>query len=182
MLLFTQNPDDKGLFDVCHHVPGRMRLRLPALLEHPSLGLERRVVSALQDIEGIDAVRANPACGSLVVHYRGVSAPARQELVSVLQPIIGVPGGRSAVARANPVRPLSRSRSARPSVKSSAGRDAADCLLCRLKLNAARWVLRDVWRCWRAQWIRHVRGRLTWTRLLDRQRQVHLKRHARSSA
>jgi len=75
MLLFTRNPGSQGLFDLCHQVPGRMRLRLPTLLKQPSL--ERRVVSAPRGVEGIYGVRANRARGSSVVHYRGDSAPAR---------------------------------------------------------------------------------------------------------
>ncbi len=167
MLLFTKKADDKAVFEICHQVPGRMRLRLPALLKNP--GLEQSVVAALRSGEGISAVRANLTCASLVVHYHGPVAPTRAALLSVLQPIV-LPGtASSAGARlaqskpAKPQRAVAKSRPARPALK-PAGRRLGDCHLCRLKLSAARWIMTDVWRCWRTQWTQRLASTLAMLR------------------
>jgi hypothetical protein len=51
---------------VRHQVPGRIRLQVTGLARDPALG--PRVVALLRSEPGVRRVRANPACGSLVVH------------------------------------------------------------------------------------------------------------------
>ncbi|WP_414718158.1 HMA2 domain-containing protein [Thiocapsa sp. UBA6158] len=52
---------------VCHQTNGRLRLRISAL--HRDRGVADRLESALRGQAGILAVRANPACASLMVRY-----------------------------------------------------------------------------------------------------------------
>lgn len=56
--------------NIAHHVRGRIRLRIaPALIRSPAQLDRERIEQALRNIEGIDAVRLNPAAGSVVVEY-----------------------------------------------------------------------------------------------------------------
>jgi hypothetical protein len=50
-----------------HHVPGRLRVKLPILKSRPER--EHQIVQLFDDVEGIELVSANPLTGSLVIHY-----------------------------------------------------------------------------------------------------------------
>lgn len=154
MLLFPDRTDKTEPFAVCHQVPGRIRLRLPALRKHADL--DERVVRALQDIDGVYAVRSNPACASLVIHYRGASAPGQETLLAALRPIIK-PSPNPARPQLRPEKQMSRTNRAHDKATRT---PLADCPICRLKLTAARWILSDVWRCWRDHWTQRLRTRL----------------------
>ncbi|TVQ84600.1 MAG: hypothetical protein EA400_17210 [Chromatiaceae bacterium] len=59
------------MIQVCHQVPGRLRLRVAALRTDPARGAG--LATALARQPGILAVRTNPACASLIVHYRSAT-------------------------------------------------------------------------------------------------------------
>lgn len=64
-----------------HHIPGRLRIRIPALKNNPQ-GIER--VRSLLSVEGIDSFTASPLTGSVTVIY----APQRldkQRLLDILK-------------------------------------------------------------------------------------------------
>ena len=51
-----------------HHVPGRLRVKIPALRSNPA---RSEKVRELLDICGVHSVRVNPLTGSTIVHYDG---------------------------------------------------------------------------------------------------------------
>lgn len=156
MGLFPRQSSDAALFAVCHQIPGRMRLRLPILREDPRL--DGRVVVALRGLDGVYAVRSNLACASLIIHHRGPSAPAHETLLNVLRPIINA-SAPPTMPQSKPTRAVPRPNPARFSIEPARQRPA-DCSICRLRLSATRWLLADVWRCWRDQWTLSLRARL----------------------
>lgn len=157
---------------VCHQTSGRLRLRISAL--HQDRGVADRLQSALRGQAGIVAVRANPACASLVVRYEvgALDAAAIQDRVhALLNPAVSV--------TASPVRPvepafkrwwsrarrgmadywkarvgillrlLDRAQQRRPSsARLSPRKTEAPILLCRLNLRLTRWMLRTSVRGW----------------------------------
>jgi len=50
-----------------HHVPGRLRIRIPALKRNAEKA--RVLTKALSHVSGIQSVEANLLTGSLLVHY-----------------------------------------------------------------------------------------------------------------
>ncbi len=52
---------------VCHALPGRVRFKIRGLLRNQNMA--RRLELRLEGLEGVLAVRSNPACGSLAVRY-----------------------------------------------------------------------------------------------------------------
>ncbi|KAA6187045.1 hypothetical protein F2Q65_03955 [Thiohalocapsa marina] len=56
------------MIEIRHHVPGRVRLKIPLLAETPNIGPE--LTRDLESLQGVQQVRANPACGSLVVNFQ----------------------------------------------------------------------------------------------------------------
>lgn len=55
---------------IAHHVRGRIRLRIAPTLARNTAQIDRKQVEqALRAIDGIGAVRVNPAAGSVVVEY-----------------------------------------------------------------------------------------------------------------
>ena len=156
---------------VCHQTSGRLRLRISAL--HQDREVAERLEAALRGYAGILAVRANPACASLVVRYEvgALDAPAIQDRIhALLNPAASV--------TASPVRPvepafkrwwsrarrgmadwktrfgsllrlLDRAPQRRPSSARLAPRKTeAPILLCRLNLRLTRWMLRTSARGW----------------------------------
>jgi hypothetical protein len=64
----------RGHVRIAHHVPGRIRLRIAASAVGKLGQVDRdRVEKALRAIDGIRAIRVNPAAASVVVEY----APSR---------------------------------------------------------------------------------------------------------
>lgn len=55
------------MLKVCHQVRGRLRLRVPGLLNDHALA--GRLTAAVGATPGVIAARTNPSCGSLVVHH-----------------------------------------------------------------------------------------------------------------
>jgi Cu2+-exporting ATPase len=53
-------------YEIVHRAPGRIRLRVPVLETTESVAL---ITKALEGCPGVDSVRANPACSSVVVCY-----------------------------------------------------------------------------------------------------------------
>ncbi|MCU0560852.1 MAG: heavy-metal-associated domain-containing protein [Desulfobacterales bacterium] len=51
----------------CHHVPGRLRVKLPDLKRKPAAA--DRVQKILDGLKGVIAVKVTPLTGSVVVHY-----------------------------------------------------------------------------------------------------------------
>jgi hypothetical protein len=156
---------------VCHQTSGRLRLRISAL--HRERGVAQRLETALREQAGILAVRANPACGSLVVHYEvgTLDAPAIQDRIhALLDPSASVHGSPERPAEhvfqrwwsrarrgitdwKTMVGSLLRSRDRPPPRRSSSARAAHDSigapiLLCRLNLRLTRWMLRTSARGW----------------------------------
>jgi len=50
-----------------HHIPGRLRVRLPALKANAAAGLD--LERTLTQVGGVTAVDINPLTGSVLVHY-----------------------------------------------------------------------------------------------------------------
>lgn len=50
-----------------HHVPGRLRVRVPRVKNNPEYG--RVVETSIAGMEGVSAVQANPVTGSVIIHY-----------------------------------------------------------------------------------------------------------------
>lgn len=50
-----------------HSVPGRLRVKIPAIKRHPE---RARIIQALlKDLDGIESIRVNTITGSIVVKY-----------------------------------------------------------------------------------------------------------------
>lgn len=151
------NTEQYAPFEVCHRIPGRMRLRIPALLEDDALG--PRLAKALQALEGVQATRLNPACASLVLYHRPTHPLTPDSLVQALQPILPPrirPASPNALTVPTRTGRYPAPRTARPSVPAP----QQNCILCRMKLTAARWILADVWRCWRQHFTQRLRSTL----------------------
>lgn len=144
--------------EICHQIPGRTRLRVPTLVEAP--GLEGRIAASLEAVDGVDRVRLNRACASLVLHHRSDFIPTRDLLKRTLTPILA-PTPPVAPPKSKAARPSGKERP-RPAAraKRAGGQPSASCPICQLKLRAARWILTDVWRCWRDYWAQRLHGRL----------------------
>jgi hypothetical protein len=52
---------------IAHHIPGRLRLRIPAARDHPEL--LREIKEFVAPIEGVRGVEINPSTGSVLVRY-----------------------------------------------------------------------------------------------------------------
>ena len=158
-MLFKSSHDSGGrLVEIRHQIPGRTRLRVPALVKSPDL--EAQIAVALGALDGVQGVRPNPSCASFVLHHRPDVRPSRETLANVLRPILmpsmpSAPSPAPSHARRRPVQPSTSGRGAR-----AAGLRPGSCPICRLKLEAARWILSDVWRCWREHWTQRLRARL----------------------
>ena len=63
------------MLEVRHQVRGRLRLRIPGLLNDRQLAV--RLAASLGSVPGVSEVRVNPACGCLVVHYEPLLPAAR---------------------------------------------------------------------------------------------------------
>ena len=50
-----------------HSVPGRLRIKIPAIKGHPEKA--KTVQALLRDLDGIESIRANTITGSIVVRY-----------------------------------------------------------------------------------------------------------------
>jgi len=50
-----------------HSIPGRLRVKIPAIKGHPDKA--KTVQTLLKDLDGIESIRANTITGSLVVKY-----------------------------------------------------------------------------------------------------------------
>ncbi|NKN31957.1 hypothetical protein [Marichromatium bheemlicum] len=132
-------------FSICHQVPGRLRLRVPLLLAEPGTG--RTLSKALRDLPGVMEVRCNPACASLVVEHHPHHPLDADAISSTLTPLIHQSRPAAVLAPHRTRKPTTNAKS--PSRRSPRSRLRGDCPLCRLKLQAARWIMADVWRCWR---------------------------------
>lgn len=158
MLLPKTRSRRDDLIEVCHQIPGRLRLRVPALKQAP--GLEEAVAAALASIRGVYRVRLNRACVSLVVYHGTELALTREDLKRALRPLLA-PSVSGVFPRPDP---LHSARWVKPDperVPKRPRRTLGDsCPICQLKLKAARWILSDVWRCWRDHWAQRLHGRL----------------------
>jgi len=72
-----------------HHVPGRLRVRIPGLKSNVAAGQDLK--RALLEVAGISEVELNPRTGSVLVHYDRRRETA-QAIMDVLQrqPMWGV--------------------------------------------------------------------------------------------
>ena len=50
-----------------HHVPGRLRVKIPGLKGDPERG--RKAADLIEAMDGIDTVKVTPLTGSVIVHY-----------------------------------------------------------------------------------------------------------------
>ncbi len=164
------NRSGRNRMKVCHQTSGRLRLRIWSM--HQDRGVADRLESALRGQAGIVAVRANPACASLVVRYEvgTLDAPAIQARIRALL-------DSAASVMASPVRPVERSFQRwwsrarrgmadwkridvgrawslsrlprRPgSARLAPRKTKAPILLCRLNLRLTCWMLRTSARGW----------------------------------
>jgi len=180
MLYLLGQSRDTHLFTVCHQVSGRTRLRVPAVMQDPSLAA--RAAAALRELEGVCEVRANAACASLVLRHHHAFAPSATRLAQALRPVLNQslpevwsdserskqPPPMKSVQRSKqppPVKSVQRSKQPLPvksvqrSTSASSQRKTPPCAICQLKLKAVRWLLADVWQCWRKSWTQRLRER-----------------------
>jgi copper chaperone CopZ len=61
-----------------HNVPGRLRVRIPAVKNNP--GKERDVQAVLGGVDGIESISVNTMTGSVVVKYDSKSLDSQQIL------------------------------------------------------------------------------------------------------
>ena len=66
----------------CHHVPGRIRVKLPDLKQEPAEA--ERAMKALNGVEGVTAVKVTPLTGSVVVLYDS-DQTAHDRILAILQ-------------------------------------------------------------------------------------------------
>ncbi|PID73966.1 MAG: heavy metal translocating P-type ATPase [Desulfobacterales bacterium] len=59
----------KKTFAIRHDIPGRLRLRIPELHKRPGAGSHIHAIEAIEAHSGVDFVRVNPKCASLVLRY-----------------------------------------------------------------------------------------------------------------
>lgn len=71
-----------GMRCYCHHVPGRLRVKIPGLQGEPAEA--ERVETCLQAIAGVTGVKGNPVTGSVVIFY-DPDRTAQDRILSVLQ-------------------------------------------------------------------------------------------------
>jgi len=72
--------------EIRHQIPGRIRLHLPGLQDDPRLS--RRLIQALEQVEGVRGVRWNPACASLLIRHRRAGRMTQAELNEILDPVL----------------------------------------------------------------------------------------------
>ncbi len=71
-----------GMRCYCHHVPGRLRVKIPGLQGEPAEA--ERVETVLRAIPGVTGVRGNPLTGSVVVLY-DPDHTAQDRILNILQ-------------------------------------------------------------------------------------------------
>lgn len=69
-------------FKVIHHIPGRIRLEVPAIKRLSAKTLKR--LSSIQIPAGIKEIRPNPITGSLVIKY----APESIDIMKYIEDVI----------------------------------------------------------------------------------------------
>jgi len=67
---------------VTHQLPGRLRLKIPAVKGHPEL--LRRMATAVSSASDVKSVEGNSVTGSLLIHYSPATYKNLEELGSVL--------------------------------------------------------------------------------------------------
>jgi hypothetical protein len=97
---------------LCHSIPGRIRLRVPALCHRPLLA--ETTLSWLRKQEGMKSARINYDCACLILEYDPVSAEALQDILDYVAGI-GLDGLEALL-----------SLPPRPSQTSTAGAEADD--------------------------------------------------------
>ncbi len=65
-----------------HNVPGRMRIKCPALKNNPAVN--QHIQALLQTFHGIKKIEVNPVTGSLLIKYSPETI-AERDILSVLQ-------------------------------------------------------------------------------------------------
>lgn len=158
MLLSSGQSAERRLFSVCHQVSGRTRLRVPALMRSPSLATS--VAATLRGLEGVQEVRVNAACGSLTLRHPSVSVLSERQISQAVEGVLVQVSGPPR-KRSERVRRLAASQPAGPPTRARE-QGTAPCAICRLKLKAMRWLLSDLWRCWRDAWVTRLRDRRVW--------------------
>lgn len=164
MLLPRTRSRGGAVVEICHQIPGRTRLRVPTLCKLPDS--QERVTATLGGLDGVYRVQLNKACASLVMHHRPDYTPTHDHLERMLRPIL-VPTVVAPAVAVAPPKPKMRKRSGQIKTRTETRTKrtdkpslAASCPICQLKLKAARWILNDVWHCWREHWARRLHGRL----------------------
>jgi hypothetical protein len=64
-----------------HSVPGRLRIKIPAIKGHPEKA--ETVQALLKDLDGILSIRANTVTGSIVIRYEP-GRSLREQITSLL--------------------------------------------------------------------------------------------------
>lgn len=80
------------MFEIRHQVPGRLRLHLPALRADPAFA--RSLPGQLRGCDGVQSVRTNPSCASLVIThdpYRLSAERLQERLVALLAATASAP-------------------------------------------------------------------------------------------
>ncbi|AGA91597.1 hypothetical protein Thimo_2901 [Thioflavicoccus mobilis 8321] len=145
--------ESEPMYEICHRIPGRLRLRIPALRDNPALA--RRLTARLRGHAAVADARANPACASLILHLK----PGRSDEVAALSSIAAalseMPVSAPPAPRARQMRAPRRSsgrRQARPA------RTVPPSAISRLQERLARWMLRGSVEVWRHDLLHPRRG------------------------
>jgi hypothetical protein len=83
-----------------HHIPGRVRLRVPQLKQEPALApLLRQEFQALAAVVEVDV---RPASGSVLLHYQPTDASDEETLAALLAPAVRLASPPTTPPRSTP--------------------------------------------------------------------------------
>lgn len=164
---------DRPPFEIAHQVAGRVRFKVPALIE--SNDLTSSLCGALAHEVGVVDVRANARCASLVVTFNSTRMDVDRLSERLLRLLSGEPQavaepsqsikarwlGRITAMAAGAKRRVQRLAQRRPAFAAKrafhrqpappvgkARHQEQQGLFCRLYLRLLRWMMRTTFRCW----------------------------------
>ncbi len=161
------------MLQIKHQVPGRVRFRIQprsprlqravpgeSVAERGRSPRDQRtwmhgLVSALRLEPGVQGVRLNAACASLVVHYDArVVTPEQLRAAVNIRAYAPRAGGatRAGTQRLLGRLRLGRARRTGPAQSGRRNRRMGGCGFCRLQSRLIHWLLRSTLRCWWTQW------------------------------
>ncbi len=134
-----------------------------------AVGSLQALADRLRREPGVQTVRANAACGSLVLHYDPARTDPERLRAAVSSALLSPVAGRRwppLLAGGLPPSPANgRAPTAITDRRAPQQCTGARCRLCRLQVRLARWLLRSTLQCWWLDWrgaeLRRARTRPT---------------------